>query len=127
MIQHEKLSLMKYRNNDVKFKRMCNNHNKWVKPLVDVGEKIGNKRIGLLWHIEFCNSKGLKEVFKPKDFKLSPIDHDFFFQTLTEIQNETEQLRKMAANLDKRAFGTIQRGDEVTTNMFNHVVNILAS
>jgi len=127
MIRHEKLSVINYRNNNVKFKRICDDHNKWVSPLVDIGENIWNKRIGLLWHIEFCNSKSLKEVFKPKDFKLNSIDHEFFFKTVNEIQKETEQLRRMAANLDKRAFATIDKGDEATKNMFNHVVNILAS
>lgn len=127
MIRHERVDLIANYNNRKRFERICNVHNNWTDPLDSVMDKIIEMRIGLIWYVDFAHSKTLDEIFKPKNFKKSLIDEEYFFGVLVNIQRETGQFRRALANLSKKTFTIFPSRKDPTVDMLCSVMETMSS
>jgi hypothetical protein len=62
-IKEEYLKLLSYKNNRVKFVRVCEKHNQWVQKFADKKMLIGQNRTKLIWYVKINNVDRLEECF----------------------------------------------------------------
>src|SRR4030067_1992087 len=65
-LRHERSALFGAKDNNIKFGRICQSHNQWVKPLIEKLEEMSTARVSLVWYLDFQNSKDINEIFKSK-------------------------------------------------------------
>ena len=126
-IRREQLSLITYYNDWQKFKRVVESHNAWVDPLDALIDNIDSTRVGLIWYVDFCNSKTIDQIFIPKTLKKSFLDQEYFFGILVDLQRKTDKMRQALASLTRETFATSPSREDPTVDMLCSIMEILGS
>jgi len=126
-IRREHLALITNYNDLKKFKRLCDAHNRWVEPFDSAINKIIETRIGLIWYADFTHSKTLEEIFKPKAFKKSLLDEEYFFGMLVDLQRQTDQFRRALTTLSKETFAISPSREDPTVDMLCSIMETMGS
>ena len=125
-IRYERLKLISVRNNRVKFKRVCDGHNRWVDLLHSFLDPMIDSRMKLIWYVDLSNCRTVKEAFKIKELRKSNLDDEHFFGLLVDLQRKTEKLRKPLINMNREPFlVTLDRKDP-TVNLLCNVMELMS-
>jgi len=124
-IRRERLKLMVVRNNRLKFKGVCDEHNRWVDFLHSLLESMRDSRTRLIWYVDLNNCKTVKEAFKFKELRKSNLDSEHFFTLLLDMQKETEKLRKALIEMSKETFQIAVDLKSSTVNLLCNVIEIM--
>lgn len=100
-IREERLSLMRYRNNRLKFQRVCDSHNRWVNRFWERLDAMDRERVKLIWYFDFNNSRSLNEIFKDKFIKTSLLDKQILSNFLNLLLNQVYEVEKLNASMMK--------------------------
>jgi hypothetical protein len=114
-------------NDQTKFKRLCNAHNLWVGSVDSLINEIDNIRVGLIWYVEFTQSKKVEDLFKPKPLKKSLLDQEYFFGVLINLQKKTEQLRHELVSLSRESFSESLSREDPTVAMLCGILDTMGS
>lgn len=98
-IKQERLSLFRNRNNQTKFKRVCDSHNVWVDRFHETPAQMDHDRVKLVWYVDFNNSASLNEIFKDKTIKMKLLDKETLFNFINTLQNQVHQMEKLNASM----------------------------
>lgn len=124
-MRRERLRIFGTKNNQIKFNRICNEHNEWIKPLIEkLGEMKANQII-LIWYLDFQNSSNTTEVFKAKKIKVEKLNTEVFYKLLNNLQLSTSELRKLIIKYDKETFLSSIPSNDVTFKLFANLVPII--
>lgn len=125
-IRHERLKLITVRHNRPKFKRVCDEHNRWVDFLHSLLDPMIDSRMKLIWYVDLNNCKTVKEAFKIKELRKANLNKEHFFGLLVDMQRKTEKLRKALVEMDRETFlVTVDRKDP-TVNLLCDVMEIMS-
>ena len=94
-IKRERLDLIKYRSNVIKFKRVCENHNRWVDAFIKAKARMEKARIKLIWYIDFNNSENVHEIFKDKQIRIKLLDRIVLIKLIDELRKCVHQMEKL--------------------------------
>jgi hypothetical protein len=94
-IHREYVGLLANRNNEKKFKRLCDAHNQWINPLTKKFDDIQRTRVKLMWYVDFSNSMSVDELFKVKPLKSSSLDKDAFESIIVSLKDQTIDAKKI--------------------------------
>jgi hypothetical protein len=123
IISREQIKLITYRNNRLKFEKICQQHNKWVTPFDERFDKIESLRIKLIWYVDFCNCKTIDDILKKKEIKISNID----LQALKDLMKDLDTLNKETEALiePKLEFKPKHSADDNSANVIKKIVTLL--
>jgi hypothetical protein len=96
-IRNEQLSLVRYRNNRLKFQKVCEEHNTWVAKFTNELVKLERLRIKLIWYVDFNNSANLNEIFEDKTIKMRLLDESILFDFIDKLENQVYKMEKLNA------------------------------
>jgi len=94
-IKREWLDLIKYRSNVTKFKRVCENHNRWVDAFIKAKARMEKARIKLIWYIDFNNSENVHEIFKDKQIRIKLLDRIVLIKLIDELRKCVHQMEEL--------------------------------
>lgn len=100
-IRYERLSLVRYRNNRIKFGRVCESHNRWANKFNDQRNELERLRVKLIWYVDFNNSANLNEILEDKIIKTSLLDKRVFFDFINTLQSQVLKMEKLNASMTK--------------------------
>jgi len=126
-ISQEYVKFLTSLNDETKFRRHCDAHNLWVGPIDTLASELDKTRIGLVWYVEFTQSKKVEDIFKPKPIKKSLLDQEYFFVMLLDLQRKTEQFRRTLVNLGRDAFFVTPSREDSTVSMFSGILEAIGS
>lgn len=98
-ISQERLSLLRNRNNQTKFKRVCDSHNMWVDRVHETLAQMEHDRVKLIWYVDFNNSASLNEIFKDKTIKMRLVDKEILFDFINALRNQVHQMEELNASM----------------------------
>lgn len=124
-MHQERVHFFGARNNDIKFRRLCDSHNQWIKPIVDGLEDMRTNRVALLWYIDFQNSSNSEQMFKFKAVKNEKLDKEAFNLLIKNLQQSTSGLRKIILKCDRETFISPVPSDDLTFKLFSNIMPIL--
>ena len=124
-IRRERLKLTGVRNNRTKFKRICDEHNRWVDFLHSSLAPMKDSRLRLLWYVDLSNCRTVKEAFKIKELRKSNLDEEQFFGLLLDVQQKTEQIRKSLIEMNRNTFQVAQDRKDPTVDLLCNVMEIM--
>lgn len=105
IIHKERLDLIRSRNNRVKFKRICDSHNDWVRQFAARRKQVEDERVRLLWYVDFNNSKTVDEIFKDKFLTIGLVKASILEDYISRLEKETEEMERL--NFSKMKFKPI--------------------
>ncbi|MDR2707748.1 MAG: hypothetical protein LBB87_03250 [Nitrososphaerota archaeon] len=123
-IKRDSIKLIGNKNNRVKFTRVCDKHNLWVKDFTDKLKLIGKNRTKLIWYVEINNSNKLEELFNPKFLKEENLDKAVLLKLIDNVAETTNQLEELVLNnLEKKYLPTttIDEGIKTITNLMDTI------
>jgi hypothetical protein len=122
-VQSEKVKLIGFLNNRVKFQRICDEHNGWMKPFNERLDRIESLTVKIVWYIDFCNCNSVEEILKRKEILSSKIDAS----ALKEMLSELDTLNKEIENLirPKLEFKAMINTDDSTSNALLKIFSLL--
>jgi hypothetical protein len=94
-IRHERLSLLRYRNNRTKFQRVCDSHNTWVNRLENRLAEMERGRVKLIWYVDFNNSVSFGDIFKDKIVKISFLEKQILLDLIKALQDQVHEMEKL--------------------------------
>lgn len=98
-IRNERLSLLRYRNNQLKFQRVCDSHNIWAARFRNELIELERLRIKLIWYVDFNNSANLNEIFEDKIIRMRLLDAPIFFDFIDKLENQVYKMEKLNASM----------------------------
>ena len=98
-IKQERLGLLRNRNNQTKFQRVCDSHNVWIDRFNETPAQMEHDRVKLIWYVDFNNSASLNEIFKEKTIKMRLLDKETLFNFSNALQNQVHQMEKLNASM----------------------------
>lgn len=98
-IRQERLSLLRNRNNQTKFQRVCDSHNRWASRFNETLAQIERDRVKLIWYVDFNNSANLNEIFKDKMVKIRLLGKQILFDFINALQTQVHQMEKLNASM----------------------------
>jgi len=101
-VRKEKLRLLVSRQNEIKFQRICEEHNVWANKFAEMRNTMDRIRVKLDWYIDFNNSKDVDEIFKEKIIKSSSLDRNVLFGFINELLESVRTMEKQ--NITKMGF-----------------------
>ncbi len=87
-IRKERAQLLFSRDNRMKFERICDAHNRWIKPFTTRIEKLQRARIKLFWYVDFSNSATVDEIFQVKTIKSTALDMKIVQDFMEDINKQ---------------------------------------
>jgi hypothetical protein len=124
-IHRERIKLISVRNNRLKFKKVCDEHNRWVDSLHLLVEPMVNSRVRLIWYVDLNNCKTIEEAFKFKELRKSNLDNEHFFGLLVDMQRNTESLRKSLIEMSRKIFLASANREDPTVDLLCSVMDIM--
>jgi hypothetical protein len=124
-IKRDSIKLVGYRHNYVKFKRVCDKHNLWVKDFTDKLKLIDENRTKLIWYVEISNSNKLEELFNYKFVKEENLDKVILLKLIGDVAETTSQFEELVLyNLEKKYLPTtnIDEGIKTITNLMDTLI-----
>lgn len=125
-MRQERVRFLGARSNDVKFDRLCEAHNRWINPLLDITDDMIDKRTRLLWYLEFNGSRTLSELFKLKPYKMSDYDSETYYSHIKLLQRSVESLRSLLLKYDRKRFVESFDNENPTTELFAGMAQVIA-
>ena len=98
-IHNERLSLLRYRNNLLKFKRVCDSHNIWAAKFRNELVELERLRIKLIWYVDFNSSANLNEIFEDKIIRMRLLDASILFDFIDKLENQVYKMEKLNASM----------------------------
>jgi hypothetical protein len=98
-IRNERLSLLRYRNNQSKFKRVCDSHNTWAVKFGNELVELERLRIKLIWYVDFNNSANLNEIFEDKIIKMRLLDASILIDFIHKLENQVYKMEKLNVSM----------------------------
>ena len=98
-IHNERLSLLRYLNNLLKFKRVCDSHNIWAAKFRNELIELERLRIKLIWYVDFNNSANLNEIFEDKIIRMRLLDASILFDFIDKLENQVYKMEKLNASM----------------------------
>jgi len=92
-LHREYLALLKNRSNDKKCEKICDEHNKWIKPFNEQRIAINRLWLRLVWYIDFNNSPTVNDIFKTKTIQSENLD-------MQVVQDLTNQMYLLVQKMD---------------------------
>ena len=126
-LRHERSALFGAKDNNIKFGRICQSHNQWVKPLIEKLEEMSTARVSLVWYLDFQNSKDINEIFKSKIIYEEKLDKETIKTLINKLQETTNALRKILIKYDKETFLSTISSDDFTMKLFSNMMPILVA
>lgn len=124
-MHHEKAALFGAKDNHIKFGRICESHNQWIKPLLEKLEEMNSNRVSLIWYLDFQNSKDITEILKNKVMCKEKLDSETLKTLIDKLQESTNALRKVLIKYDKETFLSTVSSDDFTMKLFSNMMPIL--
>lgn len=126
-IQREQTKLITVRHDMQKFKRVCEEHNKWVDLLHSKLIPMIEARCRLAWYVDLQNSEKVEDLFKIKKLKRSNLDEETYIARLLELSFTTEQFRSELMRLDRERFATLASREDPTVDLLCSAVESMDS
>lgn len=96
-IREGRLELLLSRNNRKKFEKLCDAHNRWIKPFTERMDKLERTRIKLFWYTDFSNSATVDEMFKVKSIKSSALDMEIIQSFIDDLRKQVKEMETLIA------------------------------
>jgi len=91
-LHKEHLQLMVNRSNHKKFGRICDEHNRWIKPLNEQTRTISRLWLRLFWYVDFSNSSTVENLFEVKPIKSDCLDMTAIQDLMDKLKKETDKM-----------------------------------
>jgi len=96
-IRKECLELLRSRNNRKKFEKLCDAHNRWIKPFTERMDKLEHTRIKLFWYTDFNNSATVDEIFKVKSIRSGALDMKIIQGFIDDLRKQFKEIETLIA------------------------------
>lgn len=126
-IQREQIRLITVRHDMQKFKKVCEEHNKWVDLLHSKLIPMVEARCRLAWYVDLQNSQKVEDLFKIKKLKRSNLDEANYFLMLMELSHATEHFRSELMRLDRERYATLATREDPTVDLLCSAVEYFDS
>jgi len=123
-IRDERRQLLVSHDNLVKFKRVCDSHNSWIKDYEEVLDSIEDMRVKLIWYVDINCSQTISEIFEEKTIKKNMLDKETLFSFILELQRITRNLEQINSSFT-RGFRPFLSYDNVAAKTLSKIVRIL--
>jgi hypothetical protein len=126
-IQREQAKLLAVRHDMQKFKKICDEHNKWVDLLHSKLIPMIEARSRLVWYVDLQNSQKVEDLFKIKKLRRSNLDEANYLSILMNLSNATEQFRSELMRIDRERYATLTSREDPTVDLLCSAVEYIGS
>ena len=98
-IRQERSSLLRYRNDRQKFRRVCDSHNRWANRFHERLDTMESGHVKLIWYVDLSNSRSYDEIFKEKFIKTNLLDKEILSAFINSLINQVHECEKLNASM----------------------------
>jgi hypothetical protein len=91
-IHKEHSQLLFNRNNERKFKQLCDAHNRWIRPFTERLKTLERTRVKLFWYTDFSNSATVDKIFEVKTIKSSALDMKIIQGFIDDLHSQIQEI-----------------------------------
>jgi hypothetical protein len=110
-IRTERAKLLFSRNDRIKFKKVCDAHNLWIKPFTARIDKIQRTRIKLFWYVDFSNSATVDEILRVKPIRSSALDMKVVQTFIKDLNAQVHEIETLIEHKMQFCFFTSYEGN----------------